>query len=48
MTRVINYIIIKIKSKGPNSPMAKTQFPSVKSKSTTQLLNKQYQSDSLM
>lgn len=36
MTRVILIkIIYQIKSKGTNSPMAKTQFPSVKSKSTT-------------
>ncbi|CAD8087194.1 unnamed protein product [Paramecium sonneborni] len=38
----------RIKSKGPNSPMMSTQFPSVKSKSTTQLMNKPYQSDSLI
>ncbi|CAD8139325.1 unnamed protein product [Paramecium pentaurelia] len=38
----------RIKPKCQSSPMLKTQFPSVKSKSTTQLLNKQQQSDSIM
>ncbi|CAK85095.1 unnamed protein product (macronuclear) [Paramecium tetraurelia] len=38
----------RIKPKGQSSPMMKTHFPCVKSKSTTQLINKQYQSDSLM
>ncbi|CAK86258.1 unnamed protein product (macronuclear) [Paramecium tetraurelia] len=38
----------RIKSKGPNSPMMNTHFPSVKSKSTTHLINKPFQSDSLI